>query len=171
LHNGDLISVNGLTLQAIETPGHARHHHIFKMGQLAFTGDVAGIKLNQLPLVDIPAPPPEFDLEAWEASLDLLLGLQLETIYPTHFGPIHQVNAQLQAVKELAPQCAYFVKQQMDAGLDREALIAAYVQWNGERGKAAGLTDEQIRAYEIANPLYMSVDGIMRYWQKRQMAG
>ncbi len=30
-----------------------------------------------------------------------------------------------------------------------------------------GLPADQFEAYEKANPLFMSVDGLLRYWKKR----
>ncbi|GIK57841.1 MAG: MBL fold metallo-hydrolase [Chloroflexi bacterium] len=167
LHDGDVIAVAGLTFTAVETPGHARHHHVIKLGNVAFTGDVAGMKLGSRPLLDIPAPPPEFDLEAWQASLDKLLGMGLERIYPTHFGAVENVSEHLQAVKMLVYESAHFVQQKMAEGVARDDLIAQYTVWNHGRAQAAGLSAESIRKYEIANPLYMSVDGMMRYWRKR----
>ena len=31
-----------------------------------------------------------------------------------------------------------------------------------------GMSEEDARAYELANPRVMSVDGIARYWRKRE---
>ncbi|HRQ38482.1 MAG TPA: MBL fold metallo-hydrolase [Chloroflexota bacterium] len=167
LFDGDTIEAGGLTFRAIETPGHARHHHVIQLGRVAFTGDVGGMKLGARPLLDIPAPPPEFDLEAWQASLDRLLALGLETIYPTHFGAVQKVTEHIQAIKKLVNESALFVQEKMAANMARDELIAQYTAWNHGRAYAAGLSDESIRKYEIANPLYMSVDGMMRYWLKR----
>lgn len=169
LHDGDVIEAAGLTFTAVETPGHARHHHVIKLGNVAFTGDVAGMKLGARPLLDIPAPPPEFDLEAWHESLDKLLGLGLETIYPTHFGGVDNVAEHLQAVKTLVYESAHFVQHKMAEGVERDELIAQYTVWNHGRAQAAGLSAESIHKYEIANPLYMSVDGMMRYWKKKEI--
>ncbi len=168
LHDGDTIEAGGLTFTAVETPGHARHHHVIRLGNVAFTGDVGGMKLGARPLLDIPAPPPEFDREAWQSSLDKLLAMELETIYPTHFGAINDVTKHLQAIKKLVDDSAYFVQEKMVAGVERDELIAAYTAWNHGRAQAAGLSDDSISKYEIANPLYMSVDGMMRYWRKRE---
>lgn len=168
LFDGDRIEAAGLTFEAIETPGHARHHHVIRLENMAFTGDAAGMRLGNRPLLDIPAPPPEFDLEAWQASIDKLLGFGFDTIYATHFGAVHDVPSHLQAIKQLVAESAQFVRQKMMDGVRREELIEQYASWNHGRAYALGLSDESIRKYEIANPLYMSVDGMMRYWQKKE---
>jgi glyoxylase-like metal-dependent hydrolase (beta-lactamase superfamily II) len=165
--DNDTLNIAGLTIKALETPGHARHHHVFEIGDVAFTGDAAAIRLPGLGMADLPAPPPEFDLEAWEATLDRLLARNYRHIYPTHFGLVEDVAAHLQEVKGLVRKAAVFVKAQMDAGQTRDEIIVAYQDWFKERAKAAGLTEAAIAQYSAANPLYMSVDGIMRYWKKR----
>lgn len=167
LFDGDTIEAGGLTFKAIETPGHARHHHVIQLEAIAFTGDAAGMKLGNRPLLDMPAPPPEFDLVPWQASIDKLLNYDFTTIYPTHFGAIHEPAAHLRAMKDLVYQSAYFVREKMDAGVTRDELITQYTAWNHGRAYAAGLSDKAIQKYEIANPLYMSVDGMMRYWRKQ----
>ena len=61
IYDNDTVEVAGLSFQVLETPGHARHHHVYRLGDVAFTGDAAGIKIPGSPLVGLPAPPPEFD--------------------------------------------------------------------------------------------------------------
>jgi len=41
-----------------------------------------------------------------------------------------------------------------------------FTDWIEAEGKAMGLDEEVIRSYELANPLGMSADGLMRYWKK-----
>jgi hypothetical protein len=60
-----------------------------------------------------------------------------------------------------------WVRLKMADGLTREEMVAAYESWSRERGAAEGVDTEMMRRYEMANPIFMSVDGIMRYWNKR----
>lgn len=170
LADGDQVQVGDARFDIIETPGHARHHHVIRLGDVAFTGDVAGVRLLQSPLVSVPAPPPEFDLEAWRASLALLRQQRFTRIYPTHFGPIDDVDAHLDALEPLIEAAAAFVSQRLAAGMERDALLAEYVAWEQDRARKWGLSEEDIVRYEAANPLYMSVDGILRYWKKKSSA-
>ncbi|MEZ4591895.1 MAG: MBL fold metallo-hydrolase [Chloroflexota bacterium] len=165
--DNDVLEVAGLKITALETPGHARHHHVYAIGDVAFTGDAAGACLPGWNLPDMPAPPPEFDLEAWEATLDRLLAQDFARIYPTHFGPVEDAQAHLKAAKQLVRETAVFVQSQMQAGLERDDILVVYENWFANRARAAGLSEEAIVHYAAANPLYMSVDGIMRYWAKR----
>ena len=165
--DNDVLHVAGLTIRALETPGHARHHHLFALGDVAFTGDAAGVRLPGFGLADLPAPPPEFEMEVWEATLDRILAQKFRRIYPTHFGPIDEVVDHLQTVKGLVRETAVFIQSQMEAGLSRDEIIVAYENRFAGRARAAGLDEAAIAQYAAANPLFMSVDGIMRYWQKR----
>ncbi len=167
LYDGDSVQAGGLTLTAMDTPGHARHHHVFLLDGVAFTGDAAGVRLPGSSFISLPAPPPEFDLEAWQGTIQRLLELELTTLYPTHFGPLEDVQEHLQAVAELLHQAAGFVRARMGAGVQREALVEAYLAWNRERARSQGLGEDDFQRYETPNPSFMSVDGLMRYWRKR----
>ncbi len=166
VHDNDIIHAAGLTFKALETPGHARHHHVWQVEDVAFTGDAAGIRLPHNPLVDVPAPPPEFDRETWLETLERLQSANFAALYPTHFGRLEDVDHQLDGLRTLIHEAADFVHAQMKAGVPRDELVLLYGNWVRDRAKGLGLTDFQIRQYELANPLYMSVDGIMRYWRK-----
>ena len=50
-------------------------------------------------------------------------------------------------------------------------MIERYSDWVRRRGVAAGASSALLRAYEITNPRDMSVDGIARYWHKREARG
>ena len=168
VHDGDIIDVAGLRFTALDTPGHAWHHHTYRLGSIAFTGDAAGIHIPGSNVVDLPAPPPEFKMEVWDKTIDRLLAENLAAIYPTHFGRVENPNSKLEDLRTLMHEAAEFVRLCMEEKLDRDAIVAAYTARMQDRAKAGGLTEYQIHQYDAANPLFMSVDGIMRYWQRKQ---
>src|SRR5207248_3210254 len=55
-------------------PGHASHHVVYlhEDSGWAFVGDVAGVRITPSDLTVAPTPPPDIDLEAWNASLSAL---------------------------------------------------------------------------------------------------
>lgn len=166
VHDHDVIDVAGLQFVAIGTPGHAWHHHTYRLGDIAFTGDAAGIRISTKGMVDLPAPPPEFKLEVWQQTINRLLSENFTAIYPTHFGRVDNVTDQLTGIRDLMQRAADFIHTRMDAGEARDQILDQYVAWNHDRARAHGLTPVEIDQYETANPIYMSVDGIMRYWRK-----
>lgn len=187
LYDGDIVEAGGLTFTALDTPGHAYHHHTYLLGdgpggRIAFTGDAAGVCLPHIEVVDSPAPPPEFHLETWLATLERLEAAGAPTFYPTHFGPISDIHGHLAELRALMIDAVAFVAQRVEdltggpaggalqqpiAPPVRSQLLDDYVAWNRERAAALRLSPTAIESYELANPLFMSVDGILRYLRKR----
>jgi len=166
LADNQAIHAAGLIFTALDSPGHAYHHHTFRLGNIAFAGDAAGIRRPGHSLIFLPSPPPEFDLEAWQRSLARLSDESFETIYPTHFGRIDDVREHLKKFNVLLDEAAEFVRIRMQAGAKRDDIVQQYVDWNRERAKAEGISSEVFQKYEVTNPLFMSVDGMLRYWRK-----
>ena len=166
VEDGDVIEVEGMKFTAIETPGHASHHHVYRLEDVLFTGDAAGIRVPGFDWIDLPAPPPEFDLEIWKRTLDRLRSEAPRAIYRTHFGPSTEVAAELDALDALLEETVSTLRGLTETGLERPELLARYSAWVADRARAAGADDETIRRYEIANPRAMSVDGILRYLRR-----
>ena len=165
--DGEVLDVGGLRITAIETPGHAGHHHLYRLGQIAFAGDAAGILLPGNRWIDLPAPPPEFDRELWKVTLARIRGLGLTTIYRTHFGATSDVESELSRFEALLEQSVAWIRELTERGLDRGAMVEEFTARMRARAVESGIAEQDLRAYELANPRVMSVDGILRYWRKR----
>ena len=74
------------------TPGHASHHvaYLHEDSGRAFCGDVAGVRMQPANIVLPPTPPPDIDLEAWNASLSLVADWKPDTLAVTHFGAVDE---------------------------------------------------------------------------------
>jgi glyoxylase-like metal-dependent hydrolase (beta-lactamase superfamily II) len=168
--DGEVIEVAGLEITAVDTPGHAWHHHVFRIDDVAFAGDVAGIMLMGKRWIDVPAPPPEFDLEQWRKSIARLRGLGLGTLYRTHFGASSDVDVELARFEEVLLQGSTWIREMMEHGFERERMIEEFEARMRDWATRTGTGEEDARAYEVANPRYMSVDGIARYWRKKSVA-
>jgi glyoxylase-like metal-dependent hydrolase (beta-lactamase superfamily II) len=68
VEDGQELEFGSTKVKAIHTPGHAVHHIAWKLGEIIFTGDVAGVKINGGPVMP-PCPPPDIHIEAWKKSL------------------------------------------------------------------------------------------------------
>jgi glyoxylase-like metal-dependent hydrolase (beta-lactamase superfamily II) len=165
--DGQTIDAAGLSFKALDTPGHAFHHHAYQLDDIAFTGDTAGVRIPGIFFVDLPAPPPEFQPELWQKSIERLLSCSFTAIYPTHFGRIEDWRQQLEVLSGLIEVASDFVRVRMNAGIERDQILEDYRAWFNARAKAGGMSTERFDQYEAANPLYMSVDGIIRYWTKK----
>lgn len=167
VQDGQVIQAGGLSFTAVESPGHARHHHVYHLGDVAFTGDAAGIRFPDSPWIDVPAPPPEFDLETWKVTIEKIRGLGATTLYPTHYGATQEVDVQLTGLQIALEETVEFVQSMMDEGLDRDQMVERYAERLSHRTEQVGVTEELARAMEFANPKAMSVDGISRYLRRR----
>jgi glyoxylase-like metal-dependent hydrolase (beta-lactamase superfamily II) len=89
--DGTEVRVGGRTLRAVETPGHADHHHAWHDPEagIVFSGDVGGIRLERTRHVRPPTPPPEISTPRWLVSLDRLRALRPRLLVPTHFGAVN----------------------------------------------------------------------------------
>ncbi|HEX8392168.1 MAG TPA: MBL fold metallo-hydrolase [Longimicrobium sp.] len=88
--DGTVVRVGGRTLRAVETPGHADHHHAWHDAEagLLFSGDAGGIRLDGARHVRPPTPPPDVDTARWLASLRRMRALRPRILLPTHFGGV-----------------------------------------------------------------------------------
>lgn len=89
LADGDTVDLGDRTLQAVETTGHASHHHslVVPEADALFPGDAAGLYVQATGDVRPTTPPPEFDLEANLADLERLAALEPTVLLYSHFGP------------------------------------------------------------------------------------
>ncbi|MGO9761265.1 MAG: MBL fold metallo-hydrolase [Solirubrobacteraceae bacterium] len=136
------------------TPGHASHHvsYLHEPSGRAFTGDVTGVRIDGA-CVLAPTPPPDIDLRAWRASLELIEAWRPRSLAVTHFGAYDDVAGHLAELR------AQLERVQKLAGEVDEAAFAAAV-----RARVAGAsTPATAAAYEQAMPPEQSFHGLARY--------
>src|SRR5580765_4262471 len=68
LEDGDCVRAGDIEVRAIDTPGHASHHHVYQWEDNVFGGDVAGVRLGSGPPIP-PFVPPELNIELWRKSI------------------------------------------------------------------------------------------------------
>jgi glyoxylase-like metal-dependent hydrolase (beta-lactamase superfamily II) len=171
LRDGDVLDVAGLRLRALETPGHARHHHAFVLEDCgaAFTGDAAATFIAGCePFISLPTPPPEFDLELWLASLRRLEAERLAVAYPTHFGAVREVGTHLRRVRECLQQHVATAARLLDAGPDHDAARLAYSAWFTSQARAAGVSAQLMRFYVTDALAAMNLSGMARYLERER---
>jgi glyoxylase-like metal-dependent hydrolase (beta-lactamase superfamily II) len=159
LTGGETIPLAG-GFRVAYTPGHASHHvsYLHEDSGRAFVGDVAGVRIPPSGLTIAPTPPPDIDVEAWEASLDRIADWQPTSLGLTHFGAVEDAAAQLDATRQSLRDLA---------GLARTADADALE--NAVRGAIERETDDAatVQAYEAAVPPSHLHLGLARYWRKR----
>ena len=161
--DGEVVAAAGIEIEALATPGHAQHHHAYRVEHIVFVGDLAGIVVPGTNILDVPAVPPDFDLELWLQSIDTIRELRPRAIYLTHFGPVEDVEDHLTRTGELLAEATDFVKRQLDAGDPPEKRVESYTLWNRNRLLREGNSEGEITKHFQFNPPALSAAGIVRY--------
>ncbi len=160
-----VIEIGGQKIKALHTPGHAVHHIAWQIGDIAFTGDVAGVKIEQGPVIP-PCPPPDIHIGDWKASIELLRNANIKHFYLGHFGMVTDIENHLNSLSARLDEYANWMKEKMDEGIEYEPLVPLFQEFVEDSLRREGLSEEDLLAYSKANPAWMSVAGLMRYWTK-----
>ena len=164
--HGESIVIGEHHFTAWYTLGHAVHHIAWQLDKILFTGDVGGVKINS-GVVMPPCPPPDINIEDWQQSIALMRNLDISELVLTHYGRITAVDAHLQALEQELIAWADWMKPQYLAGKKADEIIPEFEAFVAERLKNRGIMDADIPRYEKANPAFISVAGLLRYWHKK----
>jgi len=111
-------------------------------------------------------PPPELHFGRWRESITRLRSLKFARIAPTHFGIFDDADWQLNELQKNLDETEKWLEEVMPADPPADVLRAKFEAWMYEQSRTLNLSSEVIRAYDLANPLGMGADGMMRYWKK-----
>ncbi len=166
LEDGDCVELGGLTIKAVETPGHAFHHHAFAVGDVIFAGDAAGVKCDESGFVSVASAPPQFHLEHTLESIKKMRSGNYSELYLTHFGLVGEVDAHLREYAEAVELNATFIRQRIEEKMDNESLQIAYQAFNMEQAFRFETSREDWDTIQLVNGTGMCADGIRLYWEK-----
>jgi len=170
-NDAEVIKIGSAEFIPLNTPGHAEHHYSYLFEDVLFSGDVGGVRIPGYAYLRVPMPPPELHIERWHESIARLRKEKFTHIAPTHFGIFDDPNWQLDEVEKDLDSAARWLEETMPANPPVEELRQSFTAWMMAEGEKIGLDEEVVKAYELANPLGMSADGLLRYWKKVRMAG
>ncbi len=145
-------------LECFPTPGHASHHvcYLDADGTL-YSGDAAGVRIQPGRYVLPPTPPPEFDLAAWQQTLDEMEHRQPERLALIHFGVADDPRRHIADLRlELYDWAEY-----VEGGATEEEFIA----YGRAELENAG---EDVAVYDVAMPLWQSYRGLARWAEQEQ---
>ena len=168
--DGEMIEIEGLRFNVLDTPGHANHHYAYIFEGICFSGDIGGVRITETSHLRLPMPPPEFHLETWRASLERLQDEYkrdaIQKIAPTHFGIYDNPGRHLSALRKALDDVEDWMRRVMPNEPSIEELREQFVDWTRQQSVKAGIASSVIDTYELANPSWMSAYGIQRYWRK-----
>jgi glyoxylase-like metal-dependent hydrolase (beta-lactamase superfamily II) len=159
VRNLDVVGDRVVGLECFPTPGHASHHvcYLDADGTL-YAGDAAGVRIGPARSVLPPTPPPELDVDAWEATLDELERRGPERLALTHFGVADDPARHLAELRLTLLDWA----EAIEGGASEDEFVA-YVRQELE------VAGENAAAYDGAMPFRHSYAGL-RHWAEKRAA-
>jgi glyoxylase-like metal-dependent hydrolase (beta-lactamase superfamily II) len=172
LADGAELQCGRRTLQALHTPGHASHHIAFHDPERhsVFTGDVGGVRLDGARYVRPPTPPPDIDVEAWHASIDRIIGVRPRALDLTHFGRFDDPTRHLDELRRRLDEWVAWTAERVREGVPPEELVRELKDASDTEIVGESADPTLARAYELATPSGMTIDGILRYLKRRGSA-
>ncbi len=151
-------TVEGLHVEY--TPGHASHHVTYfdEDAGDAYVGDTAGVRIPPCGFVVAPTPPPDIDLEKWNASLDLIESRSPQRLRLTHFGAYDNVD---EHITQLRARLAAWGEVAKTADQER------YIEVVEAEVRASAGDDDTAASYFQAVPPDQAYLGLERYWSKK----
>ncbi len=163
--DGDTLRIGGVEVRTVETLGHASHHNAYVIEDTVFMGDLAGIRIEGGPVLP-PTPPPDINVEAWQHSLNKIRELSPKVLYPTHFGKSTDIKEHLEELETRLLECTEWIGTRVREGKTEEEMIPEFEDLFSGILEEAKVSPELIKSYELADPFYMNVGGLVRYWKK-----
>jgi glyoxylase-like metal-dependent hydrolase (beta-lactamase superfamily II) len=146
-----------LGLECFPSPGHASHHVCYlDADRTLWAGDAAGVRVQPSRFVLPPTPPPEFELDTWERTLDEIEARRPERLALIHFGVAEDPAEHL---AELRRRLRSWTDRVGEGASDEEFEAAALAELG-----------DDAPPYEQAMPFWQSYAGLRRYWDKRREA-
>lgn len=160
LNDGDRVRVGEVEVIGWDTPGHARHHLAFIIGNVCFTGDVAGMRLPGTEYLSVTAAPPQFEPVPYVASVERLAATGFEKLYLTHFGEVTDVSDHLLGYRQRIQDVHEAVKADHAAGADEAEIRRRYTEREHALAVSLGIDEADWVRLEAGNNTVMCADGV-----------
>ncbi len=165
VEDNEIIQIGDCEFKSIHSPGHAKHHTAWQLGNVLFTGDVAGVRIENGPILP-PCPPPDIDIEMWEASINKCLEIKgVDTYYLTHGSKVEDIHYHMEKLKALLWAQANFIKPYFDSQTSINEIFKPFQKFIQEDLITQGVSEQDLPRYENANPTSSNIYGLMRYWK------
>jgi glyoxylase-like metal-dependent hydrolase (beta-lactamase superfamily II) len=156
---------NNIRLKVVETLGHASHHLSYyePLSEGLFSGDAAGIYLNEIDVI-VPTTPSPFRLDVALASLDKLISLKPKVLYYSHFGKAYNAVEKLQTYAQQLKLWAKITRQ----GIENKDSLEAISKRIIESDVAVQKAKEYIKAHPVLSETVLneSVRGFIDFVEK-----
>jgi glyoxylase-like metal-dependent hydrolase (beta-lactamase superfamily II) len=164
----EAIDAGALSIEVVETPGHAAHHVSYRMGDILFAGEVGGVCV---PLENgfyvRPATPPPFQHDIFRDSIAKVAALDVSFICLGHYGCRQDATALFERARRQLDCWVDTVERHFRKGSDpfEEAVLADLIATDPDISGWQSLPkDIQARERHFC---FNSIRGIRGYLMKK----
>lgn len=151
-------------LEAIDSPGHAKHHLGFfdSNSGTVFSGDAIGVLIPEIGVLRPATPPPDFDLELVLSSLKKFLAYNPSGIAMAHYGLFPNSEELILNAEDVVNRWAFVAEQAFINNQDIEAALEAAFRFE---------TDDKdpqlVERFDTLNGMHANANGLRRWLEKR----
>jgi glyoxylase-like metal-dependent hydrolase (beta-lactamase superfamily II) len=171
LEGGESLTLGTRKLEVVYTPGHASHHvsYFDQTEGVSFVGDTTGVRIEGNSFVMPATPPPDVDLDLWDASFAAILERKPARLYLTHFGYSDNPAEHILLFRERLHRWAALTSEILrTAPSDTAAMDSFMSKTYAEISQ--NLRAEEVDHYTFSARLDLSFLGFARYLRKRATA-
>ena len=166
--DGDVISLAGLRLTAMYTPGHASHHvamHDQATGAV-FAGDALGVHLPDVKVLRPATPPPDFDEDLACESIDRIRQ-HADVLLLSHFGPVAEVDGLCELATARIRAWTGEVRRALEVDDDVDRITALLERRGAKEYREDSGEKIDMERYDVLSSVRMNAMGLIRYWKRR----
>lgn len=166
LENGERVAISSSRyLEAIDSPGHAKHHLGFYDSQTGtiFSGDAVGVLLPELGVLRPATPPPDFDLDLVISSLESFERFRPSGIAMAHYGLFPNPDELISNAKDVVVKWASVAEAAFEAGRDIEAALE-----EAFRSETFEKDETLVERFDTLNGMHANANGLRRWLEKRR---
>jgi glyoxylase-like metal-dependent hydrolase (beta-lactamase superfamily II) len=171
LEGGETLALGSRNFEVVYTPGHASHHvsYFDSSDGTAFVGDTTGFHIEGEPFAVPLAPPPDIDVEIWNASLDAIAARHPARLFLTHFGYSNDPAAHIAEYRQNLQRWSTLAAEVLRSMPDQQAALGAFVT------AATAEIEQRLLAAEAEHYIFncglnLTWLGLARYHRKRAEA-
>jgi glyoxylase-like metal-dependent hydrolase (beta-lactamase superfamily II) len=171
LEGGETLALGARKLEVVYTPGHASHHVSYFDHEegTAFVGDTAGIRIDNGPYILPATPPPDINLELWDASFDAILERRPARLFVTHFGYAQNPSAHIAQFRETLHRWSEIAAHNLRQRPNEIAASEGFVK-TVRAELVSAVPEGMADPYAFTAGMDLSFLGLARYLRKREAA-
>jgi glyoxylase-like metal-dependent hydrolase (beta-lactamase superfamily II) len=168
LEGRETLTLGERKLEVVYTPGHASHHVTYFdiKESVAFVGDTAGVRIEGNSFAMPATPPPDVDLELWDASFAAILEHHPARLFLTHFGYSDNPPEHILLFRERLHRWAALTANILRSAVSDTAAMDSFMSASYAE-ISQNLPPEEVDHYAFSAGLNLSFLGLARYLGKQ----